>query len=69
MISIIFYTLLGIPTGYIVSIFMNDVHNMLYNTNISNISKYSIITLIIFFAFLRGYIGNDLITNIYYKFY
>ena len=65
MINTIFYTLLGIPTGYIISIFINDTYNMLYNTNISIIFKYSIIIMIIFFSFLKGYTDNDLITNIY----
>ena len=68
MMSTIFYTFIGIPTGYIVSIFVNDFNNHLYNKNISNISKYSIITIITFFAFLKGYTGNDLITNIYQLF-
>jgi hypothetical protein len=65
MINTIFYTLLGIPTGYVISIFINDAHNILYNTNISNTLKYTIITLITFFAFLKGYTDNDLSTNIY----
>ena len=65
MINTIFYTLLGIPTGYVISIFINDTYNMLYNTNISIIFKYSIIIMITFFSFLKGYTDNDLITNIY----
>ena len=65
MITTIYYTLLGIPTGYILSIFINDAHKMLYNTNISNISKYNIVTITTIFAFLKGYTGNDLTTNIY----
>ena len=65
MFYTIFYTLLGIPTGFIISRFINDAHNMVYNTNISNTAKYSIISMITFLAFLKGYTGNDLITNIY----
>ena len=65
MLNTIFYTFIGIPTGYVVSIFMNDVHNHLYTKNISNISKYSIIAIVTFFGFLRGFTGNDLVTNIY----
>jgi hypothetical protein len=37
---------------------------LIYNTNISKFSKYSIITIITFFSFLKGYTGNDLMTNI-----
>ena len=58
MINIILWTLLGIPTGYVVSIFINDIHN------ISNTNKYTIITTIIFLSLLRGYTGTDLVTNI-----
>ena len=65
MFHTIFYTLLGIPTGYIISIFVNDAHNMVYNRNISNGLKYNIIIMITFFGFLKGVTGNDLITNIY----
>jgi hypothetical protein len=65
MINAIFYTIIGIPTGYVMSIFTNDVYKMIYNRNISNNARYSIITTITFLAFLRGYTGNDLITNIY----
>jgi len=64
MLYTIFFTSIGVPTGYVISVFMNDIHNSLYNTNISKFSKYSIIMIIIFFSFLKGYTGNDLITNI-----
>jgi len=64
MFHTFFYTLIGIPTGYVTSVFINDFHKFLYNTNISKFGKYSIITIIIFFSFLKGYTGNDLITNI-----
>ena len=65
MINTIFYTLLGVPTGYVMSVFINDTYNNLYNTNISNFMKYSIITMMTFFGFLKGYTDNDLITNIW----
>jgi hypothetical protein len=65
MFTTIFYTFIGIPTGYLISVFINDLYYHLYRRNISNISKYSIITITTFFAFLKGYTGNDLITNIY----
>jgi hypothetical protein len=64
MINTIFYTLIGIPTGYVMSIFIGDIYNRLYKKNISNIVKYSIITSIVFFGFLKGYTGNDLVRNI-----
>jgi hypothetical protein len=64
MLYTIFYTLIGIPTGYVTSVFINDIHKLLYNTNISKFGKYSIITIIVFFSFLKGYTGNDLMTNI-----
>jgi hypothetical protein len=64
MLYTIFWTLIGIPTGYITSIAINDIHKLLYNINISKFGKYSIITIITFFSFLKGYSGNDLMTNI-----
>jgi len=62
--TLFFWTLIGMSTGYITNIILNDIHKLLYNTNISKFGKYSIITIIIFFSFLKGYTGNDLITNI-----
>jgi len=64
MITTICWTLIGIPTGYVTSVFINDAHKIIYNKNISKSVKYSIITMITFFSFLKGYTGNDLITNI-----
>ena len=64
MLYTIFWTLIGIPTGYVTSVIINDIHKLLYNTNISKFGKYSIITIIVFFSFLKGYTGNDLMTNI-----
>lgn len=64
MSNTLFWTLIGIPIGYATSIFVNDIYKLLYNTNISNFSKYNIITIIIFFSFLKGYSENDLVTNI-----
>jgi len=63
--NIIFWTLISIPTGNLINIFINHVYFILYKNNISNVSKYVIITSIIFFGFLKGYTGNDLVTNIY----
>jgi hypothetical protein len=64
MITTICWTLIGIPTGYVTSVFINDVHIYFYNTNISKTFTHSIITMITFFSFVKGYTGNDLITNI-----
>ena len=64
MLYTIFWTLIGIPTGYVTNVIINDIHKLLYNTNISKFGKYSIITIIVFFTFLKGYTGNDLMTNI-----
>jgi hypothetical protein len=58
MIHVILWGLAGIPSGYVISILINDIYN------ISNVTKYGIITTITCFAILRGYTGNDLITNI-----
>jgi hypothetical protein len=58
------WTFVGISSGYVTSVIFNNIHKLLYNTTISKFSKYSIITIITFFAFLKGYTGNDLITNI-----
>jgi len=66
MITTVFFTIIGIPTGIVVSIFMNDIHKRLHRgVNISNTCKYSIVAIITFFSFLRGYTGNDLVKNIY----
>jgi hypothetical protein len=56
MFKTVFYTLMGIPSGYFITSIMTN--------NISTVSKCSIITTITFIAFLKGYTGNDLITNI-----
>ena len=64
MLYTIFWTLIGIPTGYVTSVIINNIHKLLYNKNISKFGKYSIITIIVFFSFLKGYTGNDLMTNI-----
>ena len=45
------YTLICIPSGYITSIFANDVYKMLYNKNLSNVSTCGIITTITFITF------------------
>ena len=65
MIYAFFWTLLGIPIGYLTSILINDVYVSLYGINIPIFLKNTIITMIIFLSFLKGYTGNDLITNIY----
>jgi hypothetical protein len=64
MLNTFCWTLISIPTGYIISEIINDIHKLLYKTNISKFSKYSIPTIITFFSFLKGYSGNDLMTNI-----
>ena len=64
MLYTIFWTLIGIPTGYVTSVIINDINKLLYNKNISKFGKYSIITIIVFFSFLKGYTENDLMTNI-----
>ena len=64
MMTTFFWTLIGIPAGYVISVFINDIHKYVYNKNISESCKYSIITIITFLSFLRGCTGNDLITNI-----
>ena len=63
MVNTFFLTLIGIPTGYVTSKIINNIYKLLYNKNISKFAKYSIITITIFFSFLRGYIKNDLIEN------
>ena len=64
MFYTIFWTLIGIPTGYVTSVIINDIHKLFYNINISKFGKYRIITIIVFFSFLKGYTENDLMTNI-----
>jgi hypothetical protein len=63
--NIIFWTSISIPIGYVTSIFINDVIYYVTKKNISNFSKCKIIASIIFFGFLKGFTGNDLVTNIY----
>ena len=61
------YTFFSIPTGYILSIFINDFYNFINLNNFNNSNKYiyiTTITSIIFLSVLRDYTGNDLITNI-----
>jgi hypothetical protein len=61
------YTFFSIPTGYILSIFINDFYNFINSNNFNNSNKYiyiTTITSIIFLSVLRDYTGNDLITNI-----
>jgi hypothetical protein len=62
MINTISWTLIGIPTGYILSDLLN--HYRLCNTNNSFFFKNNIVMCTTFLAFLRGYTGNDLVTNI-----
>ena len=64
MMNTFCWTLIGIPAGYVTSVFINDIHKYVYNKNISKFCRYSIITTITLFSFLRGYTGNDLITYI-----
>lgn len=64
MIYTLFYTFIGFQSGYLTSIFINDIYRYFYNINISNITKYSIIIIISFFGLLKGLTENDLITNI-----
>ena len=66
MLYTIFWTLIGIPTGYVTSVIINDINKLLYNKNISKFGKYSIITIIVFFSFLKGYTENDLMTAEYH---
>jgi hypothetical protein len=65
MINTLIWTLIGIPVSFIIYILMNDVYKFLYAKNISNFSKYSIMIIIIFCSFLKGYTNKDLITNIF----
>jgi len=62
--SIILWTTLGISSGYVTENILNHYHYKLYHCNISNKKRVSIVMFITFFAFLKGYTGNDLYTNI-----
>jgi hypothetical protein len=65
IMNIIGWSLVSIPTGYIMSILMNDLHVKLYKKNMSIVSTRAIMISIICFGFLKGYTGNDLVTNIH----
>jgi hypothetical protein len=64
MINTISWILVGVPTGYVMMDCINHLYHRVYNTNISNFSKISIVISITFLALLRGYTGNDLVSNI-----
>lgn len=66
MYTTLFWTFIGIPSGYVISDFVNEGHKYIYHRDISRVCKYSIISIITCVSLLRGYTGNDLITNIYY---
>ncbi len=56
--------LFSIPTIYVASLFINDPHNIIYNTTFPTSFKYGTITMVTLFSYMRDYTGNDIITNI-----
>jgi hypothetical protein len=58
------WTLIGIPTKYVTSVFINDAHGIIYNTTIPKSFKYGTISIITLFSYLRCSTENDLVTNI-----
>jgi hypothetical protein len=64
MINTTLWILAGFLSGYVIIDFINYYHYRIYNCNISNTYKYNILLCIVFFSFLRGYTGNDLVTNL-----
>jgi hypothetical protein len=62
MINTISWTLISIPTGYVLSDLINYYHYRLYNTSFS--FKNNVVICATLLGFLRGYTGNDLVTNI-----
>ena len=58
------WSILGIFSGIITYIFVNNISNIIFMANITKNSKYCIILFITFSGFLRGYTGNDFVTNI-----
>lgn len=64
MFNTLSWLLIGVPTGYVLMDLIDYYHYRIYNTNISNSCKYNIIITVTLMAALRGYTGNDLITNI-----
>ena len=69
MFDAIVWTLAGIPVGYVITEIINHSYKLMYNTNVSKFSKYSMMTIIIFCSFLKGCTGNDLMTNILINYY
>ncbi len=61
-------TLAGISSGYILLDITDHLYYRFYNRNISNRTKYNILLCITLISFLKGYTGNDLVTNIKYIF-
>jgi len=62
--NVIFWGLVSIPTGYVMSVFINDLHVGLYKKPISNDSKHAIMASIIFLGLQKGYTGDDLVTTV-----
>jgi hypothetical protein len=58
------WILAGFVSGLIIVDIIDYYYYKVYNRNISNIYKYNIVLCITFFSFLRGYTGDDLVTNI-----
>jgi len=64
MIQSVSWLLAGIPLGYVIMDFTDLFHYKLFKTHLSNSSKYTIVISIALLAFLRGYTGNGLVTNL-----
>ena len=62
--NVIFWGLVSIPTGYVMSVLINDLHVGLYRKQMLNDSKRAIMASILFLGLLKGYTGDDLVTNV-----
>ncbi len=64
VIDTFLWILAGFFSGYVFYELIDFYSKMLYNRRVSKYIKYNIVLFIVFFAFFRGYTGNDLHTNI-----
>ena len=63
MMNTLLWTILGIPTALVLVDIVNCFHVRSYRKKLSNVSKYSIIAIVVAGAVLRGYTGRDFVSN------
>lgn len=64
MLTTFLWTLVGVPVGYVTFTIASSCWYFYTGYYIPQQYKHVVIPVIVFFAFLRGYTGFDLVTNI-----